>query len=688
MFDHLSFKHFWVQLVLVFLLFTLGTVVGLGVPISLLLERHTTLQLHALADQSSQTTIALFNNKIAQLQNLAALISERPTLKELLQNVGDPQEIASYLEDILRNSGVDVMAVCEGGESIARSGYFVPMDICKAPNIDQIARLCGQAWCLADARIANLEDRDTRIIVGRRVNSVFAEFHSQTNLIYFLFENNERIASGELDEPYISLEEITPQIEQYQEFSLNEDHPRQVTHMAVQIPLEVPEDYSLIGLLNIETFLALNRQLRNIILITLFSLSLVGAGIAVLVARRIGKPLDQLAKSAAALREGDLTKPLTTSSDIIEIDQLTNALEDARISLKHSLDQLRMEKAWIENLMNSIVEGLLTIDDRALITYASEGIEQIVGLNVENLMGRLMEDIFITPHGEDSFLQQLPGPNQSRRIPILRDGREVLLAVSASSFVPPEAGNATRALVIRDVSDEERIHRLIGEFMANITHEFRTPLAALSASVELLSDQLPSLTTPEIEGLLHSLNIGIINLQSLIDNLIEAASIEAGRFKVNPQKVDFDSILQEAVHTIQPIAEKHGLMVILPPKKLGFLVQADKRRTSQVLVNLLSNAIKHSPEAGKITIRTVILSKQVQVEIQDEGEGISDQRKPQLFNRFVAASPEDHTSQLGLGLSVVKAIIEAQNGKVGYRDGETGGAIFWFTLPLVTKEAQ
>jgi two-component system sensor histidine kinase KdpD len=105
-----------------------------------------------------------------------------------------------------------------------------------------------------------------------------------------------------------------------------------------------------------------------------------------------------------------------------------------------------------------------------------------------------------------------------------------------------------------------------------------------------------------------------------------------------------------------------------------------------VLVNLLSNAIKHSPDAGKITIRTVILGKQVQVEIQDEGEGISVQRQPQLFNRFVAASPEDHTSQLGLGLSVVKAIIEAQNGEVGYRDGERGGAVFWFTLSLVTGE--
>ncbi|MFN2304395.1 MAG: ATP-binding protein, partial [Anaerolineales bacterium] len=659
-----------------------------GLPISLLLERQTTYQLHALVDQSSQTTLALFSNKIAQLQNLAMLISERPTLNELLHDERNPSNIIIYLEDILRNSGVDTMAVCESGVCIASAGLLPPSDLCIVSKSEQMTLLDRQAWSFTSASLAEPQNSDTRILVGQGLNSIFAEFHPQTSLIYFLFFNDERVASNALDERFLFGEDITSQIEQYQEFTLQANRSKQVTHMAVRIPVDAPEGFSLIGLLDVEAYATLNRQLRTIILITLFSLSFVGAGIAVLVARRIGRPLNQLAESAAKLREGDLSQALRTSSEIIEINQLTNALEDARISLKHSLDQLRKEKAWIENLMNSIVEGLLTIDDRAHITYASEGIEKIVGINVANLLGRSIADIFITPSGEDTFLQQLPGSTQSRRILILRDDREVLLAVSASSFVPPEAGNATRALVIRDVSDEERIHRLIGEFMANITHEFRTPLAALSASVELLSDQLPSLTMPEIEELLHSLNIGIINLQSLIDNLIEAASIEAGRFKVNPQPVDFNSVLQEAVNTIRPLAQKHGLQIILPPNKQGFLVVADKRRTSQVLVNLFSNAIKHSPEAGKITIRTVILGKEALVEIQDEGRGVPIQSMAQLFNRFVAASPEDHTSQLGLGLSVVKAIIEAQNGEVGYRDGESRGAVFWFTLPLANGETQ
>jgi PAS domain S-box-containing protein len=429
--------------------------------------------------------------------------------------------------------------------------------------------------------------------------------------------------------------------------------------------------------------------LRNITLITLVSVSLLGVVIAILLSRRISKPINQLARSADALREGDLTTPLTTSSKLQEISQLTNALEDARVSLQHSLTQLRKEKAWIEDLLDSIVEGLLTIDDNARITYASQSIGGIIGTEPSGILGRSIDDYFIATTGEELFSHQIPAPNQNRRIPVMMNGKEILLSISTSEFVPPEAGNATRALVIRDVTDEERIHRLIGEFMANITHEFRTPLSALSASVELLIEQLPTLTAPEIEQLLNSLNIGIVNLQALIDNLIEAASIEAGRFKVNPKPVELNLIIQDAVDTIQPIAEKHHVKITPPRNRQAFLVMADRRRTAQALLNLLSNAIKHSPESSTVTLRTLILGKQVMLEVQDQGKGISTDIQSHLFNRFIAPESEEEQAELGLGLglSVVKAIIEAQHGNVGFKNSDDEGAIFWFTLPMVEEAA-
>jgi signal transduction histidine kinase len=273
---------------------------------------------------------------------------------------------------------------------------------------------------------------------------------------------------------------------------------------------------------------------------------------------------------------------------------------------------------------------------------------------------------------------------------VIINGHEVLLAVSSSKFVPPEAGNATRALVIRDVTDEERIHRLMGEFMANITHEFRTPLSALSASVELLMDQLPDLSIPEIQELIQVLNVGILNLQSFIDNLIEAASIEGGRFKVNRKPISFQSIIDDATNMIEPIAQKYGVIINQPKAKQTFMVMADQRRTSQALLNLLSNAIKFSPPGGQINLSTVILGKEVMIEVSDEGKGVSENRSAQLFNRFISSSDGDNDVDfgLGLGLAVVKAIIEAQDGSVGFKNRQEGGALFWITLPMISDEQQ
>jgi signal transduction histidine kinase len=269
----------------------------------------------------------------------------------------------------------------------------------------------------------------------------------------------------------------------------------------------------------------------------------------------------------------------------------------------------------------------------------------------------------------------------------LKDGQEKLLSISKSKLVPPEASSANRALVIRDVSNEEYIHRLLGDFMANITHEFRTPLAALEASSELLLDNLHSLSQSEIEELLVSLNLGIINLQTLIDNLIEAASIEAGRFKVALQTVPFDAIVNDALEIIRPLAEKYSLELAVQPYNEPIFVIADHRRTVQALVNLLSNAVKHSPEDGCIQIKHDIIGDKLRVEIIDEGLGVPLGQRSNLFRRFshLDTSNERARQGAGLGLSVVKEIVEAQQGEVGITDLTEGGTSFWFTLPLLQR---
>ena len=684
MFNNLFPKQFAFQLILFFLLFSLGTALAIGIPATLILNQQTKNQTQALAELTSQTTIALFENRLTRLQNQAYLISERPTLNQFLMQGDNQNALNDYLAKFRQNSEVDGIILCGRDIPVAMAGDQASPQICSLSQPNGLAVVDGNTWLLS-----SVPGDSVTIIVGQLVSSVLEEFHNQTGMHYLLFQGNELLFSDVIEG--INAEEIKPlsNLDADQFLELNRERQ---SYLASVIPLSEfkAQGFDLVGLLETEAFSILNRQFRNIILITLLSVSLVGALIAVLISRRISRPLNQLAESAIDLRSGDLSTPLATTSKLWEIDQLTKAIEDARVSLKHSLDQLRLERDWIENLLNAIIEGVVTLDEKNQITFASQGLESILGVPFDTLVGYPIDQFFISPPGEEPFSRQIPNKNQKSKIAIQGKDTEMLLSVSSSSFLPPEAGNATRALLIRDVTDEERIHRLMGEFMANITHEFRTPLSALSASVELLMDQLPDLSLPETRELLEALDIGVTNLQALINNLIEAASIESGRFKVNTRPVEFNTILTDAVNTIKPIAEKRKVSIITPRQKTTIPVNADSRRTCQVLVNLLSNAIKHSPPKGSITITASIIGKKMLVEVADEGHGVELDQQPYLFNRYTSTARDGDFSQLGLGLglSVVKAIIEAQNGEVGFKNRQTGGALFWFTLPLTERSLE
>ena len=684
MWHWLTARRFGVQLILVFIVFSLGTVIALGIPVSILLNRQTDQHLRALLEQTNQTSLALYENKLNQLNSVATLLVERPTLGRLLNQDNNRQALDAYLDEFIENVGVDLIAVCGQNRVIAFSGIMSQPEFCTENGQDTLIEIEGEFWLLSFDFLRNNEGKNVAVVVGKPFTSILQEFHIQTGLNYVFLNDGSIAGSNEKIAADVNLLNALVPFDQYQIISLVHEEHGHHAWMVAAIPLPVAESFSVTGMLDVESFLVQNRQLRNLILLTLLSVGLIGGVGAVIVSRRISQPLNQLARSAAALREGDLNTRLETPSKVWEIDQLTNALEDARVGLKHSLDQLRVEKAWVEDLLNAVVEVVITIDEKGRITFASESIEKILGVNIPNILGESIDHFFKTSEGEDLFSHQLPGPNQKRRISVRLTDRDALLSVSASYLLPSEAGNADRALVIRDVTDEERIHRLIGEFLANITHEFRTPLTALSASVALLVEDLPQLEIVEIEELLNALNIGIIDLQSLIDNLIEAASIEAGRFSVNPQPIELNQILMDAIQTIDPIAQKYRLTIIQPKTRPNFLVNADRRRTSQALINLLSNAIKHSPENGQITLATLMMGEVVLIEVQDEGSGVLENRRTQLFKRFILPGSSGATSQLGmgLGLSVVKAIIEAQQGQVGYKDREPHGAIFWFTLPL------
>lgn len=677
------------QLILTFLVGFLGIGLAIGLPVLLLINRQASSQAQLLLDQSVIASRAFITSEQSNLQSLALLVSQRPTLLRILQEK-DFSALDEYIDTLREGGNLDVLLICSGEENLAElEGSAFISALCTESNPAGYTLLGDDLYMVSNVDLELAEDERYKILAGKQASSILNELQDETGLRYFLVRDDQALESSD---PTIQMNSAVvkemrakanggAQLTLQQRSLVFDGHRYLFTIFAMDLPLNL----DLIGALNVDNQIEIQQSLNRALIVGLFFIVLIVSALGVWQSQRISRPIVALAESAADFRQGHLDAPLTVHSSISEINQLTNTLEDARVTLDHTMKQLQAEKAWIEQLLNSIVEGMITLDSQNRVTFASAAVSKIIGYEPEQIIGHKIDSIFLPGDGEVAFSSQLPDAGQQRRVSAkLKNGREMLLSISKANLIPPEVNSANRALVIRDVTNEEYIHRLLGDFMANVTHEFRTPLAALEASSELLLDNLHSLSHAEIEELLTSLNLGIINLQTLIDNLIEAASIEAGRFKVQVQDVPFASILSEATEVIQPLAQKYGLRLASAPVEESVHVLADQRRTVQVLVNLLSNAIKHSPEHGTISVNHAVQDGFLRVEVVDEGGGVPLDQRKDLFRRFAHLETTNERARqgAGLGLSVVKAIIEAQQGEVGITDMPNGGNSFWFTLPM------
>jgi two-component system phosphate regulon sensor histidine kinase PhoR len=335
-------------------------------------------------------------------------------------------------------------------------------------------------------------------------------------------------------------------------------------------------------------------------------------------------------------------------------------------------------------LFDSIPEGIVLLDKNDAITHINKSAASILGIEGQELVGSSLQAII--PSLEESLRarsSQAFGQVDTMNI-LSAEGHEKVLAVTITPLEGIDIHK--RALVLRDVTASQAAHQLHTYFLANITHEFRTPLSALKASVELILESLGEVSQSEIERLLHSIHYSVSGLQTLIDNLLESANIDSGHFRIHPQEVRLSEIIGEAVRVMAPLLQRReqGLQIEMdwssPPLYL------DPTRITQVMVNLLSNASKYSPTGKGIRIKvSPYPDNMFQISVVDQGAGLPPHDREKLFRKFVRL--KDSTGEhfgVGLGLSVVKTIVEAHGGTVGVDENPEGGSIFWFTLPFGT----
>src|SRR5690606_25042472 len=354
-----------------------------------------------------------------------------------------------------------------------------------------------------------------------------------------------------------------------------------------------------------------------------------------MLARRVTEPAEALTAAAARLGQGDFAAAIPRGGPA-EIGQLAHTMDDMRRNLIDLTGTLRAREAEAKAVLDGIVEGVYAVDGERRIRFLNERAAQLLGIDAKEAIGRFCGDVLNPrPVGTELPCERLCPIRHARQG---GEGRSVeYLATPAGirrmalTSSQPVAG--LQVQVLRDETELEAVRRARDTVLANVSHEFRTPLAAQLASIELLRDGLRTASPEQLEKLVLSLERGTVRLTQLIDNLLESVRIEAGQLDIRRQHIDLGEVIEDAIATIEPLLRQRGQDIL---RDIGeeLALQGDAMRLTQVLVNLLANASKFAPENAPSRIGAQRAADQLVAWVEDEGAGPPEGALESVFERF------------------------------------------------------
>jgi signal transduction histidine kinase len=264
-----------------------------------------------------------------------------------------------------------------------------------------------------------------------------------------------------------------------------------------------------------------------------------------------------------------------------------------------------------------------------------------------------------------------------------RDGTLVDVSLSGSPIYNDDGTVIGIASIGRDISDRRKAEHLKDEFLALVSHELRTPLASIVAHVELLLDNGP-IEEKRRRGFLEVIDRNSIRLERLVGDLLFVAQLESAHLSLSMSDVDIVEVVKEAIETMSLMALQADIEITFISEYASLVLQGDPGRLGQAVDNLLSNAIKYSPPGTAVAVRIHAVNDTCVIEIEDHGIGIATEELGLLFDRFFRGSTATslHIQGVGLGLLIVKRIIENHGGDVTVVSEAGVGTTFSVILPV------
>lgn len=399
-------------------------------------------------------------------------------------------------------------------------------------------------------------------------------------------------------------------------------------------------------------------------------------------ARRLSGPLRALLGAAAKLSEGNSGQRVFSEGQD-EIGELVSAFNRMSEQLDARIARLEEDRQQLRTILSGMVEGVVALDSDQRILYANERATQLLGLPMQAPFGRRLWEV-VRQRPLLDVVQRALDNSEPQREELGWSGPTVRnLTVHAARLpgLPPRGA----VLVLHDTTELRRLERLRQEFVANVSHELKTPLSIIKACVETLLDG--AMDDPHHRRqFLEQLDSQSNRLHALILDLLSIARIESGEELFDFQSIPVCEVVQTCLERHRPRAEaKEQIFEMTPPAGDEELaVWADEEALEQILDNLLDNALKYTPQGGRVGVSWRREGEQVCLEVADTGIGIPESDLPRIFERFyrVDKARSRELGGTGLGLSIVKHLAQAMNGSVRAASRLGHGTTFTVCLPL------
>jgi signal transduction histidine kinase len=412
--------------------------------------------------------------------------------------------------------------------------------------------------------------------------------------------------------------------------------------------------------------------------------------------REVIRPTQRLRQTLRLIRSGNLAPKIDISAggELAELySEFNKMTERLRAYEKLNIQQIISEKKKAEAVVESLNEPIIVTDDRHDLILMNQAAVRMLKIPETAWQGKPVQKVVRDEtlkallSADPRRLEDPSGPDSL--VSFEQDG-ETLYFRPHQTTVSEEKGKLMYLVTLfQDVTAYRKIDRMKSDFIATVSHEFRTPLTSINMTVDILAKEVIGRINDKQKELLDSAKEDARRLIKLVKDLLDLSRLESGRIQNKKEWIDLKTLAGDAVRPLDLVLRERriDLSVRIPDDTPG--IWGDAQQLSWVMTNLVSNAARHTPEGGAITITAEKVEKAVQVSVSDTGKGIPEKDLATIFDKFVQIKqPAESTpGSVGLGLAIAKEAVEAHGGKIWVQSEIDKGSVFRFTLPVREETA-